>query len=65
MMLRNKEIEHLKGELNKSHIERKDALELQRVELTSTFENLLKEREQEFYEKEKEIAEQVQLEIRN
>jgi hypothetical protein len=56
---KNKEIEHLKVELHRAHLERKDALDVQRLELTRTYEALLQSKEDEFLQKESEISQQV------
>ena len=59
MNQKNKEIEYLKGELHRSHLERKDALDIQRLELTKTYEALLQSKDDEFLQKENEISQQV------
>lgn len=57
--MKNKEIEYLKSELHRTHLERKEALDMQRNELTKTYEALLSSKDEEFLEKEKEISQQV------
>lgn len=59
MNMKNKEIEHLKLEIHRAHLERKEALDIQRNELTTTYEALLEKKDQEFFEKENEISQQV------
>lgn len=56
---KTKEIDFLKKELSRLQLDRDECLELQRGELTQTFDALLSSREEEFTLKENEIANQV------
>jgi hypothetical protein len=57
---RTREVESLKKDLRRSHMEKDDALETQRTELTHTYDKLLQAREKEFADQEKYIADQVE-----
>lgn len=57
--LKQREIESLKADIKKMLSNREDSLELQRRDLTSTFEALLKQRDQENLLKDKEVKDQL------
>lgn len=59
MSQKQKEIDTLKRDLYRERLERKDALEMQRIELIKTYESLLQTKEEEFVLKENEISQQV------
>jgi cell division protein FtsB len=56
---KQREIQLLKDDITRLNASRDDALEAQRRDLTQTFENLLKQREESFIQKERDIAAQV------
>jgi hypothetical protein len=59
MSQKQKEIETLKRDLYRERLERKDALEMQRIELIKTYESLLQTKDEDFVLKENEISQQV------
>jgi hypothetical protein len=61
MSQKQKEIETLKRDLYRERLERKDALEMQRIELIKTYESLLQTKDEDFVLKENEISQQVVL----
>ena len=56
---KQREIELLKDDITRLNASRDDALEAQRRDLTQTFETLLKQREESFIQKERDIAVQI------
>jgi chromosome segregation ATPase len=58
---KTKEIENLRKDFQSLHVQREDALESQRRDLTSAFENIINQRELTFHAKEQEIAQQISM----
>jgi hypothetical protein len=61
LLSRNKEIERLQSEILRLNKQREDSLSSQRRDLSQVFENILRENEEKFAIKEKEIGEQVNM----
>lgn len=58
---RTREIENLRNDVKRISAQREEALEVQRRDLTQTFEQMMQQREEAFANKEKDIAQQVLL----